>query len=99
MEENNVSEAVAELKSANEDELKKVIQQWFESTRSDGIKIGARMMSAAVYAAIQKHTNKPGKTSLRDYQKAVEEVNKIISRQLTKQNDSEEVKKDDGTTE
>lgn len=97
--EEKVSAAVAELKAATDDELKKVIEQWFESTRSAGIKIGAQMMSAAVYAAIQKHTAKPGKTSLRDYQKAVEEVNKIISRQLTKQNDSEEVKKDDGTAE
>jgi len=99
MEEEKVSAAVAEIKNANEDDLKKVITQWFESTRTSGMKIGAKMISAAVFAAIQKHTVKPGKVSLRDYERMTAEIKKLISVQLTEQNDSEEVNEDDGTAE
>lgn len=90
----NVSEAMNEIKNANEDELKKVIEQWYEKTRTDGLKIGAKMISAAIYGVIQKHTKKAS-PSLRDYKRMTDEIVKIISVQLTKQEDIT----NDGTTE
>lgn len=89
-EETKVKEAVEEIKNANEDELKKIIEQWFESTRTAGMKIGAQFISAAIYGVIQKHIVKKEKTSLRDYKRAMDEIINIISVQLTKQNDSTE---------
>lgn len=101
MEETNIQEVVEEVKSANEDELKQVIEKWFETTRTAGLKIGASYISAAIFGVIQKHTKKPGKVSLRDYQRMTDEIIRIISVQLnTTQNDSkgEEVN-DDGRTD
>ena len=99
----NMSAVVDEIKNANEDELRKVIEDWFEKTRTDGLKIGANFISAAIYGIIQKHIIKKEKASLRDYKRMTDEIIKIISVQLTKQNDSEETavedNKDDGTTE
>lgn len=89
-EETNMKEVIEEIKSANEDELRAVIERWFESTRTQGLKIGANFMSAAIYGVIQKHTKKPGKVSLNDYKRMTAEIIKIISVQLTEQNDSEE---------
>lgn len=88
-EETNVSQAVAEIKNANEEELRKVIEHWFEATHNDGLKIGAQLISAAVYAAIQKNLNKEGKTTMNDYKRAIKEITKIVQVQLTKQSDSE----------
>ena len=90
-EETKIKEAVEELKNANEDELKKVIEQWFESTRTAGMKIGAQYISAAIFGVIKKHTKKAGKVSLNDYRRMTDEIIKIIAVQLTEQNDSEEV--------
>ena len=98
----NMSEVVDEIKNANEDELRKVIEVWYEQTRTDGLKVGAKFISAAIYGTIQKHTKKVGKVSLNDYKRMTAEIIKIISVQLTEQNDSEEMveeSKDDGTTE
>lgn len=89
-EETNIKEVVEEIKNANEDELKKVIESWFESTRTAGMKIGAQYISAAIFGVIKKHTIKKEKTSLRDYKRAMDEIINIISVQLTTQNDSEE---------
>lgn len=89
-EETNIKEAVEEIKNANEDELKKVIEQWFESTRTAGMKLGAQFISAAIFGIIKKHIIKKEKASLRDYKRAMDEIIKIISVQLTEQNDSEE---------
>ena len=89
-EETNIKEAVEEIKNANEDELKKIIEQWFESTRTSGMRIGAQFISAAIYGVIQKHIVKKEKTSLRDYKRAMDEIINIISVQLTTQNDSTE---------
>ena len=97
-EETNVKEIVEEIKNANEDELRKVIEGWFEKTRTEGLKIGANFISAAIYGVIQKHIIKKEKTSLRDYKRMTEEIIKIISVQLTQQNDLEEYE-NDGTTE
>ena len=97
----NMSAVVDEIKNAKEDELKKLIEDWFEKTRTDGLKIGAQLISAAVLGVIKKHLKKGTKPSLRDYQRAVDEILNIISVQLAQQNDSEEVvteeNKNDGT--
>lgn len=89
MEETNIKKAVEEIKNTNEDELKKVIEQWFESTRTAGMKIGAKFISAGIFGVIQKHIKRKAKPSLRDYQRCMDEIIKIISVQLTTQNDSE----------
>ena len=99
MEENtNVAKAVEEIKGADEEQLKKVIEDWFESTRTAGMKIGAQFIAAAVMGKFKKHLEKPGKTSLRDYERCVADIKKMLAVQLTQQNDSEEVV-DDGTEE
>lgn len=103
MEENtNVSQAVEELKRANEEELQKVIERWFEKTRMDALKLGAQMISIVVDDAIKKNLKKGTNSSLRDYQRAIKRIVEIISVQLqqaeTVQNDLEEVA-DDGTAE
>ena len=99
-EEINIKEVVEEIKSADEETLQKTIEDWFERIRNQSIKIGAQYISAAIFATIQKHTkkNNGAKASLRDYQRCVEEIIKIISVQLTQQdteqNDSETEKED-----
>ena len=104
MEEQNkmIKQAVEELKGADEAELEKVIKQWFERTRTDGLKIGAKYMSAAVAGVIAKHLKKTTKPSLRDYQRCVNEIIQIVSVQLkqnTEQNDLVVEDNNDGTTE
>lgn len=99
-EEINIKEVIEEIKGADEDELTKIIEKWAETTRTWGLKIGARLISAAVFSAIQKHLKKKTKPSLRDYQRAVDEIIKIISVQLaTKQNDSKEENENDRTAD
>lgn len=103
-EETNMKEVIEEIKGASEDDLKKVIEQWFESTRTQGLKIGAQYISAAIFSIIQKHLKKKAKPSLRDYQRCIDEIIRIISVQLTVQNDLEtdevvEENGNDGTTE
>lgn len=92
--ENVVSNAMDEIKNANEDELKKVIEQHFEAVRTQGMKIGAQFISAAVYGAIEKNLKKGSQSSLRDYQRAIKRIVEIVSVQLnqqeTQQNDFEE---------
>lgn len=90
-EEVNMSTVVDEIKNASEDELRKVIEGWYERTRTDGMKLGAKFIAAAIYGVIQKHTKKASKTSLNDYKRMTAEIIKIISVQITEQNDSEEV--------
>ena len=87
MAEEVVSKAMDEIKNASEDELKKVIEGWFEQTRTQGMKIGAQFISAAVYGAIEKNLKKGSQSSLRDYQRAIKRVVEIVSVQLTQQND------------
>lgn len=83
----NMSEVVKEIKSASEDELKKVIEQHFEAVRAQGMKIGAAYISAAVHGTIVKNLKKGLNSSLRDYQRAIKAVEEIVSVQLTQQND------------
>ena len=93
-EETSIKEAVEEIKKSDEESLRKVVEDWFSRTRSDGMKIGASYISAAVYGTIQKHLKKGAQSSMRDYKRAVDDIIKIVSVQLkqqnTQQNDSEE---------
>ena len=98
-EELKIAEAIKEVKNASEEDLRKVIEGWYERTRTDGLKIGAQMVSAAVYSKIEKHLKKHGKVSLRDYQRCIDDILKLVSVQLTQQNDSGEENKDDGAAE
>ena len=88
MAEEVVSKAINEIKSANEDELKKVIEEHFEAVRVQGMKIGATYLAAAIYGVIEKNLDKSSKPSLRDYQRAIKRIREIVSVQLTQQNDS-----------
>lgn len=100
MAEANIKEAVKEIKESNEESLQKVIEDWFERTRNQSIKIGAQYISAAIFGVIQKNIVKKAKPSLRDYKRMTEEIIKIISVQLKQQNDSEaDTIKEDNTNE
>ena len=101
MAEVNIKEAVKEIKESDEESLQKVIEDWFERTRTQSIKIGAQYISAAIFGVIQKNIVKKAKPSLRDYKRMTEEIIKIISVQLKQQNDSEAEKENtnDGTAE
>ena len=86
----NMSEVVEEIKGASEEELREVVERWFEQTRTSGMKIGAGFISAAVYGAIEKNLKKGANSSLRDYQRAIKRIIEIVSVQLkqeTQQND------------
>ena len=98
MAEANIKEAV---KESDEESLQKCIEDWFERTRISGMKIGAQYISAAIFGVIQKNIVKKAKPSLRDYKRTTEEIIKIISVQLTQQNDSEAEKENtnDGAAE
>lgn len=88
---------IEEIKSAKDEELRSTIEKWFEQTRNQGMKIGASYISAAVAGAIQKHLKKGKDASLRDYKRMADDIWKIVSVQLTKQNDLED--DNDGTAE
>lgn len=105
MAETNIKEAVKEIKESNEESLQKVIEDWFERTRTQGLKLGASYISAAIFGVIQKNIKKKNgaKASLRDYKRCVDKIVKIISVQLnqqnTEQNDSEEKESNETTQE
>ena len=104
MAEQNMSEVIEEVRSASEEELKKVIEEHFEAVRVQGMKIGAQFIAAAVMGAIEKNLKKNSKPSMNDYRRAIKRVIEIVSVQLkqdeTVQNDSEmEESTNDGTAE
>lgn len=103
MEENKIKEAVEEIKTADENQLKQVIEDWFEKTRTSGMKVGATFIAAGVYGVIEKNLKKATKPSLRDYQRTIKRILEIVSVQLatdeTIQNDYKEENTNDGTTE
>ena len=104
MAEVNIKEAVKEIKESDEESLQKVIEDWFERTRTQGLKLGAQYVSAAIFGVISKHIIKKAKPSLRDYKRCIDEIIKIVSVQLkqqnTEQNDSEvDTVKEDNTNE
>ena len=92
-----IESAVEEIKSSKGDELRSTIEKWFEQTRNQALKIGATYISAAGASVMEKHLKKGKDASLRDYKRMTEDIWKIISVQLTQQNDSEG--DDDGTAE
>ena len=103
-EKTNMSAVVDEIKNADEESIKKIVEDWFERTRTDGMKIGAQFIAAAVYEAIEKNLKKGSQSSLRDYQRAIKRIVEIVSVQLkqqeTQQNDLEtEETNNDGTVE
>ena len=85
-EETNIKEVVEEIKESDEETLQKVIEDWFERTRNQSIKIGAQYISAAIFGVIQKNIVKKAKPSLRDYKRCIDEIIKIVSVQLNQQN-------------
>lgn len=92
MEENtNVMKAIEEIKGADEEQLKKIIEDWFESTRTSGMKIGAQFIAAAVIGAINKNLKNGMSSSHRDFERAIKRIFEIVSVQLkqeeTLQND------------
>lgn len=97
MAEENIKEVIEEIQGADEETLRGTIEKWFEYTRTDGMKLGAKFISAAIFGIVQKHTKKAGKVSLNDYKRMTAEIVKIIAVQLeTQQNDLEE---NENTTE
>ena len=83
MVETNIQEVVKEIKESDEESLQKCIEDWFERTRNQSIKIGTQYISAAIFSVIQKNIVKREKASLRDYKRMTEEIIKIVSVQLT----------------
>ena len=94
MEETKMSDVVEEIKGASEEELKKIIEEHFEAVRTQGMRIGASYISAAVFGAARKNLKKGlNSSSLRDCQRALKRILEIVSVQLdqeTVQNDSNE---------
>jgi hypothetical protein len=98
-EEIKISEVTDEVKNDSEDELKEVVEKWFESTHMDGVRHGAYMISAAVFDAINKNLKSGMNSSHRDFKRAIERVVEIVSVQLkqqeTPQNDLKEATEGD----
>lgn len=100
----NMSGVIEEIKGASEAELKKVIEEHFDVVRTQGMKIGAQFMAAAVMGAIDKNLKNGMSSSHRDFERAIKRVVEIVSVQLkqqeTVQNDLEaEDDNDDGAAE
>lgn len=106
MEKMNMSAVVDEIKGTPEEELKQVIEKWFNRTHVDGMKLGAYMISAAVFDTINKNLKSGMSSSHRDFERAIKSIIEIVSVPLkqnkTQQNDLEEVTGEvanDGTAE
>lgn len=87
----NINEITEEIRGSTDEQLKNTIEKWYEKIRTQSMKLGAKFISAAIFGVFQKHLKKKSKPSLRDYQRAMDEIIKIISVQLAEQNDLEEV--------
>lgn len=106
VENTNMSEVVEEIKNASEDDLKELIERWFNSTRTDGMRLGAYMIASAVSDTINQNLKNGMNSSHRDFERAIKRIVEIVSVQLkgreTVQNYSEETTEavtDDGTAE
>ena len=75
----NLLEVADEIKNKSDEELKKTIEQWYEKTRTQGLKLGARMICTAGTDILTKHIGKKDKPSLRDYKRATEELIHLFS--------------------
>ena len=80
----DMSEVVNEIKGASEEEIREIVEQWFERTRTDGMHLGAYFISAAVLDAIDKNLKDGMNSSHRDFKRAIKRVVEIISVQLKK---------------
>ena len=103
-EEVKMSDVIDEIKGASEEELRKVIEGHFEAVRTQGMKIGAQFMAAAVMGAIDKNLKNGMSSSHRDFERAIKRIYEIVSVQLkqqeTVQNDlNTEEDANDGTAE
>lgn len=77
----------------NNEELKTVIKDWFEKTRTQGMRLGAQMICVAGEDILKRHLTKKTKPSLRDYERATAELVKLFSvplKNITEQNNSGE---------
>lgn len=96
----NITEVADEIKNKSDEELKKTIERWYEKTRTQGMKLGAQMISAAVAGVIEKNLNKKQNPSLRDYKRMTDSIIKIVSVQIkqmsTEQNNLETTENNDG---
>jgi hypothetical protein len=97
-EKNNMSEVVSEIKNATEEDIKEVVEKWFEKTRTDGMRLGAQFIAAGCWGAIQKNLSKPN-PSLRDHKRCIEDIRKIIAVQLYKKNESNATEVVEDTTD
>lgn len=81
-------------KIENDEELRTVIKDWFEDTRTQGMRIGAKMICIAGMSIMEKHLGTKTKPSLRDYERMSTELMKIFAKPLkqsvTTQNNSGE---------
>lgn len=102
-EEIKIENAVKEIENTDGDALKATIKKWFESTHMDGMRLGAYMISAAVFDSINKNLKNGMTSSHRDFERAIKKVVEIVSvplkQQETQQNDlgeaAEEVSNDE----
>lgn len=87
MSEEIISKASEEIKNASEDKLKETIESWYTQIHTQGLKTGANYISAAIFGVFQKHVGTKQNASLRDYKRMTDDIIKIVSVQLKKQND------------
>ena len=100
MAEQNMSEVIEEVRDASEEKLREVIENHFETVRTQGMKIGASYIAAAVMGAIDKHLADGMNSSHRDFKRAIKRIYEIVSVQLTQQNDLDmEEDTNDGTAD
>lgn len=96
----NITEVADEIKNKSDEELRKTIERWYEKTRTQGMKLGAQMISAAVAGVIEKNLNKKQNPSLRDYKRMTDSIIKIVSVQIkqmsTEQNNLKTTENNDG---
>jgi hypothetical protein len=87
-----------DIKNKNEDELHKVIEEWYNKIHTQSMRLGAKYISAGIFGAIQKHLNKQS-PSLRDYERCIKDIRKIIAVQLPVQNDDAKETTEDTTND
>ena len=98
-EEIKTQEVIEEIKNATDETLKSTIEKWYESTRTDGMKLGAKLVAFATLDALKKHINKP-KPSLRDYERCIKDIRKIILVQVSQpDNDNKNVENNEAVEE
>ena len=85
----NMSEVIKEIKGASEEELRTIIEGWYEKTHTDGMKLGAKYISLGIFGAMKKHLGKGGKPTLRDHERLTADIRKIISVQMTESEDED----------